>query len=78
MTSPNGPEKHTFESGRQIYLAEGPYQGTIGTFLAFTRDSNWASIEQVNGVVRNHPVIWMCRCPAGELVWSELLGERHN
>lgn len=78
MTSPNAPEKHDFQSGQKIYLAEGPYQGTVGTFLALAHDSNWASIEQVDKVVRNHPVIWMRHCPPGELVWSKLLAPRNE
>ena len=48
-----------FRAGENVFLAEGPYQGTPGVFVAFREDANWADIKERNDVVRGHPVIWL-------------------
>ena len=53
------PAKIDFRSGDRIVLAEGPYQGTPGVFVAFRDDVNWAEIRERHDVIRCHPVIWL-------------------
>jgi putative AlgH/UPF0301 family transcriptional regulator len=52
-----------FQTGDNVVLAGGPYQGTSGMFLHLTEeDVNWAEIEERNGparTARHHPVIWL-------------------
>ncbi len=48
-----------FRAGDNIVLVEGPYRSTPGVFLKLTEDIRWAEIEQWNGVVQAHPVVWM-------------------
>ena len=56
----NSSTARTFEAGDSIVLAEGTYQGTMGVFLHYsTGDSNWADIQERNGSVRSHPIVWM-------------------
>ena len=55
-TRPAGP---AFREGDKVVLAQGSYQGTIGVFLRFKEDANWADITEPNGEVRSHPVIWL-------------------
>ena len=55
-TQPAGP---TFREGDEVVLAEGSYQGTLGTFLRLKEDTNWADIRERNGAIRSHPVIWL-------------------
>lgn len=59
-----GPVRTTFREGDQVFLAEGTYQGTLGTFLRLTADPNWADISERNGRVRSHPVAWLDRTTA--------------
>ena len=37
----------------------GTYQGTIGVFVCYNTDLNWADIAERNGDVRSHPVAWL-------------------
>lgn len=57
---------HTpFQEGDAVVLAEGPYQGSPGVFLRLTEDDvNWAEINEGNGIIRHHPVVWLQHCPA--------------
>jgi DNA-binding NtrC family response regulator len=48
-----------FRKGDNVVLAEGTYQGTRGVFIRVRQDANWADIEERNGVVRCHPVVWL-------------------
>jgi hypothetical protein len=48
-----------FLHGDQVVLAEGTYQGTLGSFLGFREDSKWADIAEANGHIRSHPVAWL-------------------
>jgi len=48
-----------FQAGDKVFLAEGPYQGTAGVFLALTQDVKWAEIEEPKSRIRRHPVEWM-------------------
>ena len=49
----------TFHAGDEVVLAKGTYQGTRGVFLRLREDVNWADSTELNGDVRNHPVIWL-------------------
>jgi len=50
----------TFRKGDSVFLAKGPYQGTIGTFLNLKDDDpKWADIFERNSQVRSHPVEWL-------------------
>jgi hypothetical protein len=50
----------TFRKGDSVFLAKGPYQGTVGTFLNFRGDDpKWADIFERNSDVRSHPVEWL-------------------
>jgi hypothetical protein len=66
-------QKNAFQPGEKVFVAQGVYQGTIGTFLGLREDPNWSDIQELNGSVRTHPVVWLRHCPDGELVWSDLL-----
>jgi len=48
-----------FRNGDKVVLAEGTYQGTPGVFIRLRPDVNWAEIRERNGLVRNHPVVWL-------------------
>ncbi len=45
--------------GEEVGLAQGTYQGTPGIFVGYTKDTNWAQIQEHNGIIRNHPVEWL-------------------
>ena len=50
----------TFRKGDSVFLAKGPYQGTVGTFLHFRDDDpKWADISERNSEVRSHPLEWL-------------------
>lgn len=50
----------TFRKGDSVFLAKGPCEGTIGTFLNFRDDDpKWADIREQNSQVRSHPVEWV-------------------
>jgi hypothetical protein len=51
--------KPVFREGDEVLPAEGTYQGTLGVFLRFRKDVNWADITERNGSVRSHPVVWL-------------------
>ena len=53
------PADPTFREGDEVVLAKGSYQGTLGIFLHFNEDANWADIRERNGATRSHPVIWL-------------------
>jgi len=46
-------------AGDEVILAFGSYQGTVGVFLNFREDPNWADILERNGKVRSHPLAWL-------------------
>jgi hypothetical protein len=48
-----------FREGDLVVLAEGTYQGTCGVFLRLREDAAWADINEANGSIRSHPVIWL-------------------
>lgn len=35
------------------------YQGTLGVFVRFRQDANWADVTERNGTIRGHPVAWL-------------------
>ncbi len=54
----------TFRKGDSVFLANGPYQGTVGTFLNFRGDDpKWADIFERTSQVRSHPVEWLQHLP---------------
>lgn len=55
----NRPVGTVFREGDEVVLAEGTYQGTLGVFLRFRKDANWADITERNGSIRSHPVAWL-------------------
>lgn len=50
---------NVFHEGDEVVLAEGTYEGTLGVFLQFRKDVNWADITERDGVIRSHPVAWL-------------------
>ena len=48
-----------FREGDEVVLAEGTYQGTLGVFVRFRKDVQWADITERNGSIRSHPVAWL-------------------
>ena len=66
-------DKKTFVAGEKVFLADGPYQCTLGTFIGLRADTSWADVQEANGKVRIHPVIWLQHCPDGDLVWRDLM-----
>jgi hypothetical protein len=54
-----GVEHPAFRTGDEVVLTSGSYAGTLGTFVRFKDDVNWAEIKEHNGAVRCHPVTWM-------------------
>ena len=60
-------KKTAFKEGDNVVLAEGTYQGALGVFIRLRQDVNWAEIEERNGTVRCHPVVWLQHSdPPGE------------
>ena len=53
----------TFKEGDEVVLIEGTYQGTPGTFLRLTKDLGWADINERNGRIRAHPIVWLAHAP---------------
>jgi hypothetical protein len=50
----------TFRKGDTVFLAKGPSQGKVGTFLNFRYDNpKWADILERTSQVRSHPVEWL-------------------
>jgi hypothetical protein len=49
-----------FHRGDEVFLAQGTYQGTLGTFLNIKEDdANWANILEQDSQIRAHPVEWL-------------------
>lgn len=58
----------------KLYLARGPHQGTLCTFVADNlADTNWVDVREQDGNVRSHPREWLERCPEGQLNWPDML-----
>ena len=53
------PAVHEFRKGDEVKLVRGSYQGTLGVFLRFKEDANWADITERNGQIRSHPLVWL-------------------
>jgi hypothetical protein len=50
----------TFQKGDAVFLAQGSYEGTLGTFLNLKDDDpKWANVLEQNSRVRSHPVEWL-------------------
>jgi len=47
-----------FRKPDKVFLAKGPYQGTVGVFLNLGDDPKWAEILEKNSHLRSHPVEW--------------------
>ena len=55
----------TFRLGDSVFLARGPYQGTVGTFLNFRDDDpKWADIFEQTSQVSSQPVEWLEHMPS--------------
>jgi hypothetical protein len=48
-----------FQAGDNVFLGEGPYQGTPGVFVKLLEDITWADVTERDGKVRRHPVTWL-------------------
>jgi len=55
----DGPPGTVFREGDEVVLGRGTYQGTLGVFVRFKADVNWADIAERNGNIRSHPVAWL-------------------
>jgi hypothetical protein len=44
-----------------VILYQGLYHGMPGRFLGLREDANWADIEERDGLVRSHPMLWLRR-----------------
>jgi hypothetical protein len=64
VATPTAVMSPAFRKGDEVVLAEGTYQGTLGTFLGLKEDANWADITERNGEVRSHPVTWLAPASA--------------
>ena len=53
------PVGTVFREGDEVVLGRGTYQGTLGVFVGFKTDVNWADITERNGNIRSHPVAWL-------------------
>ena len=54
----------TFRLGDSVFLANGPSQGTVGTFLNFRDDDRtWADIFERTSQVHSHPIQWLEHFP---------------
>ena len=53
------PPNPEFHKGDEVVLTDGAYEGTPGIFLELRPDPNWADIEERNGSIRSHPVVWL-------------------
>ena len=53
------PPNPEFHKGDEVVLADGIYEGTPGIFLELRQDPNWADIEERNGSIRSHHVVWL-------------------
>jgi hypothetical protein len=54
----------TFRKGDSVFLAKGPSQGKVGTFLNFRYDNpKCANIFERTSQVRSHPVEWLEHIP---------------
>lgn len=61
MTS-NRPETKPCEFAPDelvVVLYEGRFCGRFGRFLGLRVDPNWADIQERDGVIRSHPVLWL-------------------
>ena len=59
MNTNTKPMNATFHEGDEVVLAAGSHEGTLGVFLRFREDVNWAEITERNGTIRSHPVVWL-------------------
>ena len=60
VQSPDGFRVLTFRKGDTVFLAKGPSQGTVGTFLNFRYENpKWADVFERASQVRSHPVEWL-------------------
>lgn len=69
------PAGTVFREGDVVVLGRGTYQGTLGVFVRFKTDVNWADIAERNGSIRSHPVAWLdhftdSREPLENLRWT--------
>jgi hypothetical protein len=59
MTNADSIQDRAFQTGDNVFLAEGTYQGTPAVFVKLTEDLNWADLKEGNGNVRSHPLAWI-------------------
>jgi len=44
-----------------VVLYQGLHNGMPGRFVGLREDPNWADIEERDGSIRKHPVLWLRR-----------------
>jgi hypothetical protein len=60
LQPPDLVQAPTFRKGDSVFVAKGPNEGIVGTFLNFKDDDpNWADILEQNSQVSSHPVEWL-------------------
>jgi hypothetical protein len=74
------PRKEThaagFSSGDPVVvLYQGLHNGMPGRFVGLREDPNWADIEEQDGSIRSHPVLWLRR---PEDIWSPATNEEKS
>jgi hypothetical protein len=64
LQSPGLFQVLTFRKGDSVFLAKGPFQGTVGTFLNLSDDDpKWANVFERDSQVRSHPVACLQHLP---------------
>jgi hypothetical protein len=64
LQSPNLFQVLTFRKGDSVFLAKGPSQGTVGTFLNFRYENpKWADVLERHSQLRSYPVEWLEHIP---------------
>jgi hypothetical protein len=61
MNAVHTTDRHFRADEPVVVLYEGMYNGLSGRFLGLRTDPNWADIQEQNGQIRSHPVVWMRR-----------------
>ena len=60
VESPDLVQAPTFRKGDSVFVAKGPNEGIVGTFLNLNDDDpTWANILEQNSQVSSHPVEWL-------------------
>jgi hypothetical protein len=65
-----------FREGDEVVLAAGTHQGTLGVFLRLKSDVNWADIQERNGEIWSHPLVWLSHSNSATPGFSRVPGGR--